>query len=49
MVAAAESTVTTRVLDPQDLANAVAFLCSDESEMKRGHILVVDGGVTLTG
>ena len=49
MVAAAESTVTTRVLDPQDLANAVAFLCSDESEMIRGHILVVDGGVTLTG
>ena len=49
MVAAAESTVTTRVLDPQDLANSVAFLCSDEAEMIRGHVLVVDGGVTLTG
>lgn len=49
MVAAADTTITTRALDPQDLANAVAFLCSDESEMIRGHILVVDGGVTLTG
>tara|TARA_Y100000590_G_scaffold396892_1_gene478006 strand:- start:6964 stop:7692 length:729 start_codon:yes stop_codon:yes gene_type:complete len=49
MVAAAETTITTRPLDPQDLANAVAFLCNDESEMIRGHVLVVDGGVTLTG
>ncbi|PZC42929.1 MAG: enoyl-[acyl-carrier protein] reductase III [Chloroflexi bacterium] len=48
MVAATETTITTRSLNPQDLANAVAFLCSNESEMIRGHILVVDGGVTLT-
>ncbi len=49
MVAATKTTITTRSLNPQDLANAVAFLCTDESEMIRGHVLVVDGGVTLIG
>lgn len=49
MVAATKTTITPRSLNPQDLANAVAFLCTDESEMIRGHVLVVDGGVTLIG
>jgi enoyl-[acyl-carrier-protein] reductase (NADH) len=27
----------------------VAFLCSDAAEMVRGHVLVVDGGISLLG
>ena len=27
---------------------AVAFLCSPDAEMVRGHVLVVDGGFSLT-
>jgi len=33
-----------RVGTPQDIANAVAFLASDDSEYMIGHTLVVDGG-----
>ncbi len=33
-----------RVGKPEDIANAVAFLVSDESEYITGHTLVVDGG-----
>jgi enoyl-[acyl-carrier protein] reductase III len=36
-----------RLVEPDDLANAVAFLCSREAEMIRGHTLVVDGGFSL--
>ena len=32
---------------PIDIANAVAFLCSDEASFITGHALVVDGGVTV--
>jgi NAD(P)-dependent dehydrogenase (short-subunit alcohol dehydrogenase family) len=32
---------------PQDIANAVCFLASDESDFITGHALVVDGGLTL--
>ncbi|GAX91314.1 enoyl-[acyl-carrier-protein] reductase FabL [Effusibacillus lacus] len=38
-----------RIVEPQDLANAVAFLCSDEAWMIRGQTIVVDGGVSLLG
>jgi enoyl-[acyl-carrier-protein] reductase (NADH) len=31
------------------MAKAVAFLCSDGAEMVRGHVLVVDGGISLLG
>ena len=36
-----------RLAEPGDIAAAVAFLCSPEAEMVRGHTLVVDGGFSL--
>jgi enoyl-[acyl-carrier protein] reductase III len=36
-----------RLVEPDDIANAVVFLCSPEAEMIRGHVLVVDGGFML--
>jgi enoyl-[acyl-carrier protein] reductase III len=36
-----------RMLEPEDLANAVAFLCSDQAAMIRGQTLLVDGGFSL--
>jgi enoyl-[acyl-carrier protein] reductase III len=36
-----------RLVEPADVADAVAWLCSAEAEMVRGHTLVVDGGFSL--
>ena len=36
-----------RLVTPDDVAGAVAFLCSRDAEMVRGHVLVVDGGFSL--
>lgn len=36
-----------RLVEPDDVAGAVAFLCSDDAEMIRGQLLVVDGGFLL--
>jgi enoyl-[acyl-carrier protein] reductase III len=36
-----------RLADPDDIAGAVAFLCSPDAEMVRGQTLVVDGGFSL--
>ena len=36
-----------RVGTPDDIANAVAFLCSDDASFITGHALVVDGGLTI--
>jgi enoyl-[acyl-carrier protein] reductase III len=42
-----ERSPTGRLVEPADIANAVAWLCSPEAEMVRGHTLVVDGGFSL--
>jgi len=34
---------------PEDIAGAVAFLLSDQASWITGQVLVLDGGVTLTG
>jgi enoyl-[acyl-carrier protein] reductase III len=36
-----------RLVEPADVADAVAFLCSPEAEMIRGQTIVVDGGFSL--
>src|SRR3954454_16492213 len=42
-----ERTPAGRILQPEDIAGAVSFLCSDEADMIRGQTLVVDGGFSL--
>jgi NAD(P)-dependent dehydrogenase (short-subunit alcohol dehydrogenase family) len=34
-----------RTGQPEDLAGAAAFLCSDDTAYVTGHVLVVDGGI----
>jgi enoyl-[acyl-carrier protein] reductase III len=36
-----------RLVEPDDVAGAVAFVCSPDAEMIRGHTLIVDGGFSL--
>ena len=36
-----------RIVTPEDIAGAVAFLCSPDAEMVRRQVLVVDGGFSL--
>jgi len=42
-----ERTPAGRLVEPDDVADAVCFLCSPEAEMVRGQTLVVDGGFSL--
>jgi enoyl-[acyl-carrier protein] reductase III len=42
-----ERTPAGRLVTPEDVAGAVAFLCSPDADMIRGHVLVVDGGFSL--
>src|SRR6266550_3651173 len=36
-----------RLVEPADIAGAVAFLCSPDAQMVRGQTLIVDGGYSL--
>ena len=47
LVAARSKTPAGRMVSVDDVAGAVAFLCSDDAQMVRGHVLVVDGGFSL--
>jgi enoyl-[acyl-carrier protein] reductase III len=42
-----ERTPAGRMVEPEDVAGAVAFLCSPDAAMVCGHTLVVDGGFSL--
>jgi len=47
MLASAERTPAGRLVEADDIAAAVSFLCSGDAEMVRGQTLVVDGGFSL--
>lgn len=43
-----QTTPVGRMVQPEDIANVVAFLCSEEAAMIRGQIIIIDGGLSLT-
>jgi enoyl-[acyl-carrier protein] reductase III len=47
MLATAKRTPAGRLVEPDDIAAAVSFLCSEGADMVRGQTLVVDGGFSL--
>ena len=47
VTAARERTPAGRMVEPEDIAGAVEFLCSPAADMIRGQTLVVDGGFSL--
>jgi len=47
MLRTAERTPAGRLVEAEDIAGAVSFLCSNDAEMVRGQTLVVDGGFSL--
>jgi enoyl-[acyl-carrier protein] reductase III len=47
MLAAGAANPVGRMVTPEDIAGAVAFLCSADADMVRGQTLVVDGGFSL--
>ena len=47
MLAMGSRNAAGRIVVPDDIAGAVAFLCSADAEMVRGQTLIVDGGFSL--
>ena len=44
---AEKGSVLGRIADPEDVANVVVFLCSDDARHITGQVILVDGGLTL--
>lgn len=42
-----QTTPAGRMVQPQDIAKLVAFLCRDESFMIRGQTIIIDGGFSI--
>lgn len=42
-----QATPAGRMVAPEDVANVVAFLCSEEAFMIRGQVIIVDGGTSV--
>ena len=42
-----QATPAGRMVTPEDIANVVAFLCSDEAFMIRGQTIIIDGGASV--
>ena len=42
------STPAGRMVLPEDIANLVTFLCTEEAAMIRGQTIIIDGGLSLT-
>jgi enoyl-[acyl-carrier protein] reductase III len=47
MLRAGKANPVGRLVAPEDVAGAVAFLCSPDADMIRGQVIVVDGGFSL--
>jgi enoyl-[acyl-carrier protein] reductase III len=47
MLATVDRTPAGRLVEADDVAAAVSFLCSEDAEMIRGQTIVVDGGFSL--
>ena len=47
MLEAGRANPVGRIVEPDDIAGAVAFLCSADAAMVRGQTLIVDGGFSL--
>jgi len=47
MLEAGASNPVGRLVEPDDIAGAVAFLCSPDADMVRGQTIIVDGGFSL--
>jgi enoyl-[acyl-carrier protein] reductase III len=48
MRAAGKKTAAGRMVEAEDIARVVAFLCTEDARMIRGQVVVVDGGASLT-
>ena len=44
---ATQTTPVGRMVSPEDVANVVAWLCSDQAYMVRGQTIIVDGGTSV--
>lgn len=42
-----KTTPAGRMVQPEDIANVVAFLCSEDAAMIRGQVIIIDGGVSI--